>query len=591
MKIYDRMSVRTKITIASLGIPTLLFVSMFLFWVSNERAQTHEAMKNTARSVLLTAEGVRDNMESKWDQDVFNIMDQGEWAADGQIERILETVPIVTAWRSLEERAEEAGYTFRTPKVNPRNPDNLPDEVELAALNILKDQGLAEYEVYDEEMNAIRYFRPVKLTENCLYCHGDPANSFNYWSNVEGLDATGARMENWQVGEIHGAFEIISPLAAADAALAAQMGRMAVIFLLGLLAMGAILFFTMQRLFVKPLQEASSFAQELAAGHLGAELDSHGRKDEIGRLGESLNGMADHLRNLINEVKSATSTMRGSATNLHQQSDQLSHDSENMTEVAGSVQASAEELSTGMNSIAGSAEDMSGMLSTVASSMEEMSASIQEIAQNSLRGSEIAGRADEEARQTVEIMDQLRNSSAQIEKVLEVINDIADQTNLLALNATIEAASAGEAGKGFAVVANEVKELARQTAQATEEIGKQVDGMRSSTGTAVGAIESISKIIAEVNELSTSMASAVEEQSATVNEVSKSGGVANEAAQDITRRVQEGASGTQEIARSIVAVGDAARETDEGVKGARKSAMELSELSERMETMISSFDL
>jgi len=585
------MSVRTKITIASLGIPTVLFVSMFVFWISNERAQTREAMKNMARSVVLAAEGVRENMESKWDQGVFDIMELSEWAADGQIDRVLETVPIVTTWKSLEAKAEEAGYTLRTPKVSPRNPDNAPDDVELAALTALKEQGLPEYEVYDEELNAIRYFRPVMLTENCLYCHGDPANSFDYWSNMDGLDGTGARMENWKVGEIHGAFEIISPLDAADAALTAQMGKVAVVFALGLVLMGGILYVTMQRLFVKPLQEASAFAQNLAEGHLSMEYEHSDREDEIGQLGDSLNGMGEHLRNLISEVRTASSTMRDSATNLNRQSDQLSTDSENMTEVAGTVQASAEQLSGGMNSIAGSAEDMSGMLSTVAASMEEMSASIHEIAENSMRGSEIASRADEEARQTVDIMDQLRNSSAQIEKVLQVINDIADQTNLLALNATIEAASAGEAGKGFAVVANEVKELARQTAQATEEIGKQVDDMRSSTGSAVQAIESISTIIAEVNELSTSMASAVEEQSATVNEVSKSGGVANEAAQDITRRVQEGASGTKEIAQNIVAVSDAARETDVGVKGARKSAMELSELSERMEALISTFDL
>jgi methyl-accepting chemotaxis protein len=218
-----------------------------------------------------------------------------------------------------------------------------------------------------------------------------------------------------------------------------------------------------------------------------------------------------------------------------------------------------------------------------------MTASIMEVAKSSVRSADIADNANRQSKATVEIMGHLKAASEKIGRVLEVISDIADQTNLLALNATIEAASAGDAGKGFAVVANEVKELARQTTQATEEINREIDDMRQRTTAAVSAVENISKVIEEVNEISTSIAGAVEEQSATLNEIAKSGGVANHAAQEISRRVSEGAKGTQEISRTIQAVREGVMETDKGIQATRRNATELADLSARMDELVSRF--
>jgi methyl-accepting chemotaxis protein len=188
-------------------------------------------------------------------------------------------------------------------------------------------------------------------------------------------------------------------------------------------------------------------------------------------------------------------------------------------------------------------------------------------------------------------MDKLGEAAKSIGKVVDVINDIADQTNLLALNATIEAASAGDAGKGFAVVAGEVKELAKQTAQATQEIQKQIEGMQSNTILAINAIESVSEVIEKVNVISQTIVSAVEEQSATVNEISRNVSGVSTGAQEVSKNVTESAKGLSDVSSAITGVNIAVKETAKGIVQVKTSTVELSKLSENLKKLLKQFKI
>ena len=214
------------------------------------------------------------------------------------------------------------------------------------------------------------------------------------------------------------------------------------------------------------------------------------------------------------------------------------------------VAVAAEEMSANMNSVAASTEQMSANVRVVASAVEELTSSIAEVARSAKQAANVAGTAAGLAGDGNAKITEFGAAAGEIGKVIEVIQDIAEQTSLLALNATIEAARAGDAGKGFAVVATEVKELAKQTAAATEDIRRRIEGIQTSTSQAVRSIGEITEVIKKVNEVSRTIASAVEEQSITTREIAKNVAETSTAAQTVARGVAESASVTREIART-----------------------------------------
>ena len=263
-------------------------------------------------------------------------------------------------------------------------------------------------------------------------------------------------------------------------------------------------------------------------------------------------------RSIVESVRRATRALDTSSTSLASVSDQ----------VAGN----AEETSTQAGVVSAAAEQVSANVSTVATAVEEMTVSISEIARNASEANRVTSDAVSEAEATNSTVADLGRSSEEISEVIEVITSIAEQTNLLALNATIEAARAGEAGKGFAVVASEVKELAKQTGEATEQIGTKIAAIQRESGGAVEAIGRIRGVIERVAQLQTTIASSVEEQTATTSEIS--------------RNVTEAARGSTEIAENISAVATAAGSTTEGAATTRVAIEELQRVAADLQRLV-----
>jgi uncharacterized protein YoxC len=253
----------------------------------------------------------------------------------------------------------------------------------------------------------------------------------------------------------------------------------------------------------------------------------------------------------------------------------LASSSEELTSVSQQMSAAAEQTTAQANLVSAAAEQVSGNARMVSGSIDNLVTSIHEIAKSAQDAAGVARRAVEMAGATSSTMDALGRSSGEIGAVVKVITSIAEQTNLLALNATIEAARAGEAGKGFAVVANEVKELARETAKATEDIGGRIESMQHDTSRAVAAIAEIGSVIGRIDELQTRIAAAVEEQSATTGEIS--------------RNIAEATTGSGEIAENIVQVAQAAQSTAEGASNTQVSSQELARMAQALQRLVDEY--
>jgi methyl-accepting chemotaxis protein len=310
----------------------------------------------------------------------------------------------------------------------------------------------------------------------------------------------------------------------------------------------------------------------------------HQRVDQIltvvnaaagGDLTREVPGGDDAVGRLAGGLSRFLGDLRGSIAAISHNADHLARSSEELSAVSMQMSNAAEQTSSQAGAASGASDQISRNVQSVAAGVEEMGASIREIARNAAEAARIATEAVRVVSATTATINKLGQSSAEIGQVIKVITSIAQQTNLLALNATIEAARAGEAGKGFAVVANEVKELAKETARATEDISRRIEAIQGDTRGAVEAIDRIGTVIGKVNDISNTIASAVEQQTATTNEIG--------------RGVGEAARGSVEITQSITALAEAARQTAGGAANTQRAGTALARMASELQQLTSNF--
>ena len=327
----------------------------------------------------------------------------------------------------------------------------------------------------------------------------------------------------------------------------------------------------------RPVQQTAAAIEALAQGDLSTRLSIQS-SDELGCMGRSLNRALEGISTAVdaqkvdwNQVGEQRRQMVRILDEVNSSAGTLASSAEEMTAVSTQMAANAEETSAQAGVVSAASEQVSKNVHTVATGVEEMNAAIREIARNASDAARVSQQAVSTAATANASIGKLGDSSLEIGKVIKVITSIAEQTNLLALNATIEAARAGEAGKGFAVVANEVKELAKETAKATEDISRKIEAIQGDTRGAVASIRQIGEVIAQINDISNTIASAVEEQTATANEMS--------------RNVAEAAKGTSEIAQNITSVAMAAQNTTQGATNCQQAAAEMSRMATELQQL------
>jgi len=323
-----------------------------------------------------------------------------------------------------------------------------------------------------------------------------------------------------------------------------------------------VFYYLCRRIIALPLGEVVSQLKDMSEGEgdLTNRLTVRSH-DEIGELAKWFNVFVEKIQNTVRVIGGNIQSLASSA--------------EELTAVSHQMSSNSEETAAQANVVSAASEQVSKNVQTVAAAEEEMSASIREIAKSTNEAARVAKEAVEVAEKTNQTITKLGDSSAEIGNVIKVITSIAEQTNLLALNATIEAARAGEAGKGFAVVANEVKDLAKQTGNATEEISRKIQAIQASTQESVGAIGRITEVISQVNDIANTIASAVEEQSVTTNEMS--------------RNVTEAAKGSNEVVQNITGVAQAAQSTASGAAQTQAAAQELARLASELQSAVGQF--
>jgi|GEM_PF-748227 len=341
---------------------------------------------------------------------------------------------------------------------------------------------------------------------------------------------------------------------------------------------------------VTPINEAVQACHTIADGDLSVRLPED-RTDELGDMARSLNLAMTKLGSSIGKISQSAQILTQSSKMMTSEATSLSNDVNGSKERSRHVSNAADTLNNDIRGMSSNTQQMSASMRTVSASVEQMTQTISEIANNAERSASVAKEASDLASISNEQSADLGTAAEEIGKVIQVIQDIAEQTNLLALNATIEAARAGEAGKGFAVVATEVKELAKQTSAATDDIRRRIEGIQNSSGKAVISIREISEVVEKVNLVASTIASAVEEQNVTTREMARHVSETELSAENVNQAVTRTSISTEDISSGISEIDQVIGKTSIAAEGSQRQGNELLRMAEEMLDMVSQFKL
>lgn len=604
LKWFSSLKLATRIVTVTVLILVAVVAVNYAVFATGYRRDAQEALVEKAKAFSAVADAAKNHTselhrDGDFDQKTLTDELRRDLAAGKRVNqtRIFKTIPVVAGWTAAQEAATRENIQFRILSFDARNTDHEPkigsfEEKLLRELSTQVGAGKGDtIHAVNQADDSLHFLRAIRLTDTCLTCHGAPGSQWD--KSGTGVDPTGHRMESWVAGQMHGSYYVVMPLAPVRSQVIGFItSGLAWTLPLAALAVGLFVWIIVTTI-KRPVQALTARTAEIAAGRLARDVpaDLQARQDEIGELAKALSSMRGALVDSLHEVSNGTATLSVMSNGLITISQRLYHEAQGTTERSHAVAAAAEEASANTASVASGMQHAAFNLESVATATEEMSATVSDIASHSAKARTVSEEAGAQAAAAVALVQALGAAAHEIGKVTETITTISDQTKLLALNATIEAARAGAAGKGFAVVATEIKELARQTASATEDIKDKILGVQASTGSAITEIEKISGVIQDVVGIVTSIAAAIEEQAAVTRDVAGNVGQASNAVREANDRVAETATVSTSIAQDVAEISVQSRAIGDDSHRLQGEADALKGLAGRLTHLVARFDL